>query len=266
MFGGRDGFTLTIDIVRNEKKEKNTFIFGIRAVIEAVTAGKELEKVFVQKGLTSELSHELQKTLRESNIPFQYVPAEKINKVAGYRNHQGVAAILSPVTYQHIENILPQLFEEGKTPLLLILDRITDVRNFGAICRSAECLGVHMVIIPSRGGAQVTPDAIKTSAGALHKIPVCRSENLKTTIAFLKESGLQIIACTEKAEKNSSSADLTLPSAVLLGSEEDGISEEYLRHADVQVKIPLLGEIGSLNVSVAAGIILYEAQRQRQGQ
>ena len=251
--------------MREEKKDKNTFLFGIRAVLEAVTAGKELDKVYIQKGLKSELFHELQRTLSEYKIPFQFVPAEKINKVAGYRNHQGVAATISGVTYQHIENILPTIFEEGKIPLILILDRITDVRNFGAICRSAECLGVHAVLIPSRGAAQVNADAVKTSAGALHKIPVCRSENLKTTIDFLKESGLQIISCTEKTEKNTSEADFSLPTAIILGSEEDGISEEYLKRSDETVKIPLLGEISSLNVSVAAGIILYEAQRQRHG-
>jgi len=232
--------------------------------MEAITAGKELDKVFIQKGLKSELFYELQRMLNEYKIPFQFVPAEKINKVAGYRNHQGVAATISGVTYQDIENILPQLFEEGKIPLFLILDRITDIRNFGAISRSAECLGVHAIIIPSRGAAQINADAIKTSAGALHIIPVCRSENLKSTIDFLKESGVQIIACTEKTEKISTEADFTLPSAIILGSEEDGVSEEFLKRSDMSVQIPLLGEISSLNVSVAAGIILYEVQRQRQ--
>ena len=251
--------------MRTNKKDNSTFVFGIRAVIEAVTAGKELDKVYVQKGLKSELFHELQRTLKEFKVPFQFVPAEKINKVAGYRNHQGVAAILSEVSYQDIENILPGLFEEGKVPLLLILDRITDVRNFGAICRSAECMGIHAVVIPSRGGAQINSDAIKTSAGALHKISVCRADNLKNTIDYLKESGLQIIACTEKGEKNCYEADLTAPCAIILGSEEDGISDEYLKRSDLTVSIPLSGEIGSLNVSVAAGIILYEAQRQRKG-
>jgi len=232
--------------------------------MEAISAGKELDKVFIQKGLKSELFYELQRMLNEYKIPFQFVPAEKINKVAGYRNHQGVAATISGVTYQDIENILPQLFEEGKVPLFLILDRITDIRNFGAISRSAECLGVHAIIIPSRGAAQINADAIKTSAGALHIIPVCRSENLKTTIDFLKESGIQIISCTEKTEKISTEADFTLPAAIILGSEEDGVSEEFIKRSDMSVQIPLLGEISSLNVSVAAGIILYEAQRQRQ--
>jgi len=251
--------------LKQENRNSSIFVFGTRAVIEAVNSGRELEKVYIQKGLKNELVHELQRTLNEFKVPFQFVPAEKINKVAGYRNHQGVAAILSSVSYQNIENILPRVFEEGRTPLLLVLDRITDVRNFGAICRSAECMGVDAVIIPSRGAAQISPDAIKTSAGALHKIAVCRSENLKATLTFLKESGLQIVSCTEKSEKNCYECDLTMPTALILGSEEDGISEEYLKRSDLSVKIPLRGEIGSLNVSVAAGIILYEAQRQRIG-
>jgi 23S rRNA (guanosine2251-2'-O)-methyltransferase len=247
----------------NDKKDKNTFVFGIRAVIEAVTAGKELEKVFVQKGLKGELFFELQKTLRDHNVPYQVVPGEKINRIAGYRNHQGVVALLSTITYQDIEKILPGLFESGKAPLLLVLDRITDVRNFGAIARTAECSGVDAIIIPSRGAAQINSDAIKTSAGALHKIAVCRSDNLKDTLEYFKESGLQIVSCTEKTDKLVYDADLTLPSAIIMGSEEDGISGEYLKRSDVKVMIPLMGEIASLNVSVATGIILYEAVRQR---
>jgi 23S rRNA (guanosine2251-2'-O)-methyltransferase len=246
-----------------DKKDKNTAVFGIRPVIEAIHAGKELEKVYVQKGLKGELFFELQKVLREFNVPYQLVPGEKINKIAGYRNHQGVVALLSSITYQDIEKILPGVFESGKTPLVLVLDRITDVRNFGAIARTAECSGVDAIIIPSRGAAQINSDAIKTSAGALHKVAVCRSDNLKDTLEFLKDSGLQVVSCTEKTEKLYYETDLTLPTAVIMGSEEDGISGEYLKRSDALVKIPMLGEIGSLNVSVAAGIMLYEALRQR---
>lgn len=238
-------------------------LFGSRAVIEAIRAGKELDKVFLQNNLSNDLSSELKKLIRENNIPFQYVPSEKLNRLSS-KNHQGVIAFLSSIHYHEIENILPVLFEEGKTPLLLILDRITDVRNFGAIARTAECSGVHAIIIPSRGAAQINGDAIKTSAGALHEIPVCRSENLKATIDYIKESGLQIIACTEKSEKFYHETNLNIPTAIIVGSEEDGISGEYLKRADDKVKIPLLGKIESLNVSVATAIILYEAVRQRQ--
>lgn len=246
----------------HQKENKNILLFGIRPVIEAALAGKEIDKILIQTGLSGELMGELKKIIHEFNLPFQYVPAEKLNRLTG-KNHQGVITYLSLVTYQNIENILPSVFEEGKIPLILILDRITDVRNFGAIARSAECAGVTAIIIPSKGAAQINGDAIKTSAGALHKIPVCRSENLKETIEFLKNSGLQIIACTEKAPLLYHKADFSLPSVIIVGSEEDGVSEEYLKRSDVKVKIPLLGEIESLNVSVSAGIVLYEAVRQR---
>jgi 23S rRNA (guanosine2251-2'-O)-methyltransferase len=201
--------------------------------------------------------------LKKNNIPYQYVPVEKLNRLTS-KNHQGVVGYLSTVTYHKIQQILPTLFEEGKTPLLLILDRITDVRNFGAIARTAACSGVHAIIIPSKGAAQINADAIKTSAGALHTIPVCRENNLKDVIAFLRESGLQVISCTEKTKDVYYSHDYTLPVAIIMGSEEDGISSEYLKASDAHAMIPLMGDIGSLNVSVATGIILYEAVRQRQ--
>lgn len=247
-----------------EHKEKNeNIIFGTRAVIEAINAGKEVDKVFIQDRLTNELISELKKLVRDHKIPFQFVPVEKLNRLTT-KNHQGVVAYFSAVTYYKIEDVLPSVFEQGKVPLFIILDRITDVRNFGAIARSAECAGAHAIIIPSRGAAQVNGDAIKTSAGALHKIPVCREDNLKDTIEYLKESGVQIVACTEKTESYYYSIDLTSPTAIIMGSEEDGISGEYIRRSDHKAKIPLMGEIGSLNVSVASGIILYEAVRQRQ--
>lgn len=247
---------------KQQKKEEANLIFGIRAVIEAVKAGKELERLFVQSGLKNELFFELLGTLKHHSIAFQYVPIEKLNRITT-KNHQGVVGYLSSVTYHKIDNIIPTLFEEGKTPLVLILDRITDVRNFGAIARTAECSGVHAIVIPNRGAAQINADAIKTSAGALHKVPVCREENLKTVIGFLKESGLQIISCTEKASDYYFQIDFTVPTAIIMGSEENGISNEYLQRSDAKAKIPLMGEIGSLNVSVATGIILYEAVSQR---
>jgi 23S rRNA (guanosine2251-2'-O)-methyltransferase len=231
-------------------------------VIEAINSGKEIDKVFIQDHLRNELANELRKLVIDNKIPYQFVPIEKLNRLT-QKNHQGVVAYISVVTYYKTDDILPLVFEKGKTPLFLILDRITDVRNFGAIARSAECAGVDAIIIPSRGAAQVNGDAVKTSAGALHKIPVCREDNLKMVIDYLKESGLQVVSCTEKTDDYYYDIDLTQPTVIIMGSEEDGISGEYIKRSDFKAKIPLMGEIGSLNVSVAAGVILYEAVRQR---
>lgn len=241
---------------------EGTLIFGIRAIIEAVEANKVIDKILLQKGLSNELFHQLRKALQGKDIPFQFVPPEKLKKLTD-KNHQGAIAYLAEVNYYGVEELLAQVFESGKTPLLLILDRVTDVRNFGAIARSAECAGVDFIIIPSRGAAQINGDAIKTSAGALHRIKVCREENLKNTIEYLKESGLQIIACHEKTDKLIYDADYKKPSAIIMGSEENGISGEYLKRSDIQVKIPMNGNISSLNVSVATGIVLFEALHQR---
>ncbi|HET6225411.1 MAG TPA: 23S rRNA (guanosine(2251)-2'-O)-methyltransferase RlmB [Bacteroidia bacterium] len=247
---------------KEQKQENDSLIFGMRPVIEALNAGKEVERLFVQSGLKNELATELMSLLKKHNVPFQYVPIEKLNRLTS-KNHQGVVGYISSVVYQKIQDVLPLIFEAGKTPLLLILDRITDVRNFGAIARTAECSGVHAIIIPSRGAAQINADAMKTSTGALHTIPVCRENSLKETIHFLRESGLQVIACTEKTSEMYYQQDYTLPVAIIMGSEEDGVSPEYLKLVDAQAKIPLLGQISSLNVSVATGIVLYEAVRQR---
>jgi 23S rRNA (guanosine2251-2'-O)-methyltransferase len=239
------------------------FIFGIRAVIEAIEAGKEIEKLLVQRGISGELFNQLRKALKGTDIFYQIVPPEKINRITN-KNHQGVIAFLAEVTYYRAEDLLPKIFEEGRAPLVLILDRVTDVRNFGAIARSAECAGVDMIIIPARGSAQINADAIKTSAGALHRIPVCRENNLKDTIKYLQEYGLQVIACHEKTSELIYKADFSKPSAIIMGSEENGISGEYLKLADRAVKIPMRGSIASLNVSVATGIVLFEAVRQKQ--
>lgn len=240
----------------------DTIIFGTRAVIEAINAGKEIDKILIQKGLSNQLFNELRKAVQGRDIPFQFVPQEKLNRIS-LKNHQGVVAYIAEVTYYDVEEQLTQVFEKGKIPLVLILDRVTDVRNFGAIARSAECAGVNFIVIPSRGAAQINADAIKTSAGALNRIPVCREENLKNTIEFLKESGLQILACHEKTDNYHFNVDLTKPTAIIMGSEENGISNEYLKRSDMQVKIPMVGSIASLNVSVATGIILFEAVKQR---
>ncbi len=245
---------------RNDHDEN--LIFGTRAVIEAVNAGKEIDKIIIQKGLSNQLYSELRKAIKDLDIPIQIVPPEKINRITG-KNHQGVLAFLAQITYYETEDLLGQVFEKGKVPLVLILDRVTDVRNFGAIARSADCAGVDFIVIPSRGAAQINADAVKTSAGALNRIPVCREDNLKNIIDYLKESGLQIIACHEKTDNYHFNADLTRPTAIIMGSEENGISNEYLKRSDMQVKIPMVGNIASLNVSVATGIILFEAVKQR---
>jgi 23S rRNA (guanosine2251-2'-O)-methyltransferase len=241
---------------------EENLIFGTRAVIEALNAGKDIEKIVLQKGLSNELYNQLRQALKGQTVPLQFVPPEKLKRLTD-KNHQGVIAYLTEITYYETEDLLSSVFESGKVPLVLILDRITDVRNFGAISRSAECAGVDFIIIPSRGAAQINGDAIKTSAGALHRLKVCREDNLKTTLEYLKESGLQIIACHEKTENLIYDADFTKPIAIIMGSEENGISSEYLKRSDMQVKIPMPGSIASLNVSVATGIILFEAVKQR---
>lgn len=244
-------------------KENNEFVFGIRAVIEAIKAGRDIETIYVQRGLSGDLFLELKSLLHGSAIPMSVVPAEKLHRMT-QKNHQGVIAVISPITYQQIEDIIPTIFERGETPLILILDRVTDVRNMGAIARTAACAGVHAIVVPLKNAAQINADAIKTSAGALFNIPVCRHANLHKTCLFLQESGLQIVACTEKTSELIYTPDYTLPTAVIMGAEDEGIANDLIRVANHLAKIPMTGTISSLNVSVAAGVILYEAVRQRQ--
>ena len=238
------------------------FLFGTRAVIEAIRNGKTIDKVLIKKGLHNDLFAELHQLLKENSIPFQFVPLEKINRVTR-KNHQGVLAFISPIEFDNIETILPGIYESGKSPLLLVLDQITDVRNFGAVVRSAECAGVQAVIIPEKGMARIGADAIKTSAGAIHHLPICKVKNLEQTVRYLKESGVEIVAATEKGNTVYTNAVLTGPLAIILGSEDTGISDNLLRLADQQLKIPILGKIESLNVSVSAALMIYEAVRQR---
>jgi len=242
--------------------EEKNYIFGIRAIIEAVEAGKTIDKLFIQKGLHNDLFAELWKLVREKRINYKHVPLEKINRLTR-KNHQGVFAFISPIDFHNIEDVIPKLYEEGKNPLVLVLDRITDVRNFGAIARTAECAGVDTILIPEQNAAAINADAIKTSAGALHKVTVCRTWNLKLALQFMKESGIQLIACTEKTQDDMYKPDYTTPTAIIIGSEEDGVSPEFLKMCDARAKIPMNGKIASLNVSVATGVILYEAIRQR---
>jgi 23S rRNA (guanosine2251-2'-O)-methyltransferase len=247
----------------NKRKDKD-LIFGVRSVIEAIKSGKDFDKIQIQRGNQSALVKELLSVANTHQVPVQFVPQEKFRIYQG-KNHQGVIAVLSPITYQKIENIIPTIYEEGENPFILILDEISDVRNFGAIIRTAECSGVHAVIIPDKGSAAITGDAIKTSAGALFKVPVCRVRSLLQTIDFLKTSGLKIISASEKTEANYTSVDFNVPLALIMGSEEKGVSPKILKTSDAIVKIPILGTIESLNVSVAAGILLYEAVRQKTG-
>lgn len=247
---------------RGEQREMNQMVFGIRAVIEAIDSGKEIESLFIQRGLSGSLLLELKTLLKEHNLGFQQVPIEKLNRITR-KNHQGVIAVISPITYHNIEDILPTIYEKGETPLLLMLDGVTDVRNMGAIARTAECAGVHAIIVPKKGSAEINPDAIKTSAGALYKIPVCRQDSLGKTGRFLIESGIQLVVSTEKTKDSVYDVDYSVPTCIIMGAEDVGVSDDLIRIADKLAKIPMFGEIGSLNVSVSAGVVIYEAIRQR---
>lgn len=233
--------------------------FGIQSVLEALKSGQEIDKILIQK---EQDFIDIQRLANEREVPIQRVPIEKLNRVTR-KNHQGVIAYISAIRYVSLHNVLTGVFEKGEMPLLLILDRITDVRNFGAIARTAECMGVHAIVIPLRGGAEINSDALKTSSGALNYLPVCRENNLFNTVRYLQESGVQVVACTEKAADDIHKVDFDVPTALVMGSEEDGISNDILRRADAAVKIPLTGKVASLNVSVATGMLLYEVVRQR---
>jgi 23S rRNA (guanosine2251-2'-O)-methyltransferase len=246
----------------SETYNEKDLVFGIHPVKEALLKGSSIDKVLIQKGAKSEAIHEIRQMLRQQNVIWQEVPIEKLNRVTR-ANHQGIIALISPIIFQHIEDIIPSIFEKGEVPLLLVLDRLTDVRNFGAICRTAESVGAHAVIIPDRGSARIGGDMVKTSAGAILNVPVCRSKNLKEVFSYLAQSGIHIFACSEKGEKYYFQEDLSIPLALLMGSEEDGISAEYFQYCDAHIKIPMKGKTGSLNVSVATGVILYETIRQR---
>ncbi|MCU0423703.1 MAG: 23S rRNA (guanosine(2251)-2'-O)-methyltransferase RlmB [Bacteroidia bacterium] len=244
------------------KPTSSNLIYGIHAIQEAIAANKQVNKVMIQQGESSELMQQLLQLLKSHQIPVQYLPKHAEVFPKG-KNHQGAAASVSPVTYYKLEDIIPDLFEKGEVPFIVVLDRITDVRNFGAIARSAFCAGVHALVIPEQGGAMVTEDAVKTSAGALHHIPVCREKNLKSTMELLNQSGLVTIACTEKASRYLHQCDLTVPVAIIMGNEETGISNDIIKKCSEMAMIPLNKGVQSLNVSVAAGIAVYETVKQR---
>ncbi len=242
--------------------KNETTIFGIRAIIEAVNSGETIDKVFLQKGVRSELFQELEHLLRQEGINSSYVPIEKLNRLTR-GNHQGAVAQISPIEFHNIDDLVMQVIESGKTPLFLLLDQLSDVRNFGAIVRTAECTGVNGIIIQKKGGAPINGDTIKTSAGAIFKMPICKVDHIKDAVFHMQSSGIKVIAATEKADDYLYDVSFKEPCAIIMGSEGKGINPSVLKAVDVKAKLPILGDIESLNVSVACGAFLYEVVKQR---
>ncbi len=238
------------------------YIFGIRAIIEAVRAGKQVDKILMKHGQKGDLMQELFDLAKENNIPMLRVPVEKLDRITR-KNHQGVIALMSPVSFCSIEDIVAQSFDEGRMPFVMAIDGVSDVRNFGAIVRSAECAGVDAIIVPEHGAVRIGPDAVKTSAGALHNVPICRTADLRKTLQYLMNSGLKICGASEKAECNYFDHDLTGPLCIVMGAEDTGLSNDVLRICEPLLRIPLSGKIESLNVSAAAAVLMFEVVRQR---
>jgi len=244
-------------------EDKDEYLFGIRAVAEALEAGKEPGKVWMAKDLNSPQAKELTTMLRKRGVPIQYVPVEKLNTLAWGRNHQGVVCQLSQVEFVRINDVLPDIIERGDNPLLVVLDRVTDVRNFGAITRTASCAGAQAVVVPTQKAAAANADAIKASAGAMLQMPICREDQFKKALYTILDGGVQLVGVTEKATTSLYDLDLTGPTALLFGSEDDGITPEFLRLCTAQGSLPMFGPIGSLNVGAAAAAALFETVRQR---
>lgn len=242
--------------------DKTQYIYGIHAVLEAIEAGKDIDKIFISKTLNEETAREISDRARQLRVPVQRVPVQKIDRITR-RNHQGVLAMMAAVTYYHAEDLVPQLFDEGENPFIVVLDGVTDVRNFGAVARTCECAGVSAIVIPDRESVSVNADAVKTSAGALNYLPVCREHNLVNAVKLLRDSGFKIVGTSDKSKTSYTRADYTGPVAIVLGAEDKGISPEIMKLCDTQVLIPEFGHINSLNVSVAGGIMIYEVVRQR---
>ena len=242
---------------------KNNMIFGIHPLLEALEAGREIDKVMMRRGLRTEESARILALSRERSVPVQFVPEERLGRLT-QRQHQGVIAFISEIEYTPLEELVARVYEEGRAPFIVLLDGLTDVRNFGAIARTAECAGVDALVIPERGSVSVTADAVKTSAGALHRIPVCRVSSIAAAVGLLQSSGVRVVAASEKAEERYTETPLQLPLGLVMGAEDHGVSTDVLRMADSITRIPQVGAIGSLNVSVAAGILIYEAVRQEQ--
>lgn len=242
--------------------EKEHLIFGIRAIIEAINAGKEVDKVFIQKDAQGDLMQDLMKAMKKNSINFSYVPVEKLNRLTS-NNHQGAVATIAPISFVSLEAMVEKVIESGKKPLFLILDQLSDARNFGAIIRTAECTGVDGIIVQKQGSAPVNGDTVKTSAGAVFNVPICKVDHIKDAIFYLQGSGIKTVAATEKTEQNIYDIDFSEPVAIIMGSEDRGVNPSVLKIVDEKAKLPMFGTIGSLNVSVACGAFLYETIRQR---
>ncbi len=242
--------------------EKEHIIFGIRAIVEAITAGKEVDKVFIQKEISGELMKDLMKVMKRNSINFSYVPVEKLNRLTP-SNHQGAVASISPIAFMDLETLIEATLEKNQKPLFLILDQLSDARNFGAIIRTAECTGVNGIIVQKSGSAPVNGDTVKTSAGAVFNVPISKVEHIKDAIYLLQANGIKTVAATEKCEQNIYDLQLNEPLAIIMGSEERGVNPSVLKIVDEKAKLPMFGTIGSLNVSVACGAFLYETVRQR---
>ena len=241
---------------------KKDNIFGIYPILEAIKSDTEIDKVYIQKDSENDKLAEIVEKLQNQHVTINYVPVEKLNRLTN-GNHQGVVAVTSPISFVGLEEIVEKTLESKKTPLFLILDQISDVRNFGAIIRTAECTGVDAIIVQKKGGAPVSGDTVKTSAGAIFKMPICKVDHIKDAIFYLQGSGIKTIAATEKTETTLYNTSFNEPVAIIMGSEGRGISTSVLKLVDQQASLPLLGEINSLNVSVACGAFLYEVVRQR---
>ena len=243
-------------------KSQSNMVFGAHSVIEALRSGKEIEKILLKKELMGDVLRELLKGAREHDIPYQFVPAERLDRIT-QKNHQGVIAYISSIEYQKLEQVIPFIYEQGKEPFILVLDHVTDVRNFGSIARTAECAGVHAIVIPDKGAAQINADALKTSSGALHTISVCRVPNLEKAVQYLSESGLKVFAASEKGAEPYDEVNYKGPVAIVMGAEDTGVSIDIIRKSNKMVRIPLFGKVESLNVAVATGLILYEVVKSR---
>ncbi len=243
--------------------KESTNIFGIRAIIEAIESGSTMNKVYLQKGLRGDLFFELEKLIKEKKISISMVPVEKLDRLSKNNNHQGAVAQISPIEFNDLESLLDSTIESGKTPLFLLLDQISDVRNFGAIIRTAECTGVNGIIIQKDGSAPVNAETIKTSAGAAFKIPICKVDHIKDALFMLQAAEIKTVAATEKTDDSIFDINFNQPMAIVMGSEHRGVNPSILKMVDYKAKLPLLGEIESLNVSVACGAFLYETVRQR---
>ena len=242
--------------------ERSDYIYGIRAVMEALEAGQNVDKIFMAKDLQGDLAAQLARLAHKMRVVIQRVPVERINRITR-KNHQGLLAMMSAVTYHRLDHLVPELYEAGILPFIVMLDGITDVRNFGAIARTCECAGVDAIVIPDHGSVSVGGDAVKTSAGALLHIPVCKVSSIAWAAKFLRENGYAVMAVSEKADFPYTQANCTDPVAIIMGAEDTGISPEAMKETTAKVSIPMFGNIGSLNVSVAAGVMIYEVVRQR---